>query len=107
MEIRNLMLAVSLAALTVTTGCKKMDDTNAPSMTVDQSTAWGIFLAGFLDSYFPINPTFSVYQGKHEFDGQLPDWSEEGLKKLIDIRKKAIARCASNRCIKAQRCGEI
>ncbi len=89
MKIGNLMLAVSLAALTVT-GCKKIEDQPVASMEIDSSSVWGGYLSAFLDSYFPVNPTFAVYQGKHEFDGQLPDWSEEGLKKMADVRKQAI-----------------
>ena len=90
MKMRNLLLAVSLAALTVS-GCKKIEAEPVAAMEIDQSSAWGSYLSGFLDGYFPVNPNFAVYQGKHEFDGQLPDWSEEGLKKAVDIRKKAIA----------------
>lgn len=90
MKIRNLMLAVSLAALTVT-GCKKIEDQPVAAMEIDSSSVWGGYLSSFLDSYFPVNPTFAIYQGKHEFDGQLPDWSPEGLKKMVDIRKQAIA----------------
>ena len=90
MKMRNLMLAVSLAALTVT-GCKKIEDEPVAAMQIDDSGVWGGYLTGFLDGYFPVNPNFAVYQGKHEFDGQLPDWSDEGLKKMVDIRKKAIA----------------
>ena len=90
MKMRNLMLAVSLAALTVS-GCKKIEDEPKVAMQIDSSSAWGGYLSNFLDGYFPINPTFAIYQGKHEFDGQLPDWSEEGLTKMIDMRKMAIA----------------
>tara|TARA_R110001606_G_scaffold16153_8_gene65441 strand:+ start:16085 stop:17920 length:1836 start_codon:yes stop_codon:yes gene_type:complete len=90
MKMRNLMLAVSLAALTVT-GCKKIEDQTVAAMEIDESSAWGGYLSDFLDGYFPVNPTFAVYQGKHEFDGQLPDWSAEGLQKAVDIRKQAIA----------------
>ena len=90
MKLRNLTLAVSLAALTVT-GCKKIEDQPVAAMEIDQDTAWGSYLSTFLDGYFPVNPTFAVYQGKHEFDGQLPDWSAEGLKQAVAIRKQAIA----------------
>jgi uncharacterized protein (DUF885 family) len=90
MKMRNLLLAVSLAALTVT-GCKKIEDEPVAAMEIDENTVWGSYLSDFLGNYFPVNPTFAVYQGKHEFDGQLPDWSAEGLKKAVDIRKKAIA----------------
>lgn len=90
MKIRNIMLAVSLTVLTVT-GCNKVDDAPVASMEIDKSSVWGAYLSGFLDGYFPINPTFAVYQGKHEFDGQLPDWSEAGLAQMIAFRKSAIA----------------
>jgi uncharacterized protein (DUF885 family) len=35
----------------------------------------------FLNDYFVANPDFAVSAGKHEFDGQLPDWSESGLRR--------------------------
>src|SRR4051794_23876606 len=41
---------------------------------------WDRFMAGFIDTYFEANPTFAVYQGRHEYDGRLPDWTEAGLK---------------------------
>ncbi|MBA3344501.1 MAG: DUF885 domain-containing protein [Gemmatimonadales bacterium] len=40
---------------------------------------WDRFVAGFLESYFRANPPFAVNQGRHEFDGGWPDWSEAGL----------------------------
>ena len=49
----------------------------------------------FLTGYFKVNPTFAVYQGRHEFDRQLPDWSHEGIKAGIEYRKKAIADAIS------------
>ena len=32
---------------------------------------------------FEANPLFAVYQGRHEFDGRFPDWSDAGLQKWI------------------------
>jgi uncharacterized protein (DUF885 family) len=37
----------------------------------------------FLDDYFGANPTFAVYQGKHEYDGKFPDWSAAGIEAEI------------------------
>jgi uncharacterized protein (DUF885 family) len=37
------------------------------------------FLQSFIDGEFRANPAFAVQQGKHEFDGRLPDWSTTGL----------------------------
>jgi len=92
MTMRRWILIVLVLALGAVTACTKVDNvTTAAPIEVEQSSEWDVFLPAFLDDYFAINPTFAVYQGKHEFDGQLPDWSERGLKKQIDNRKKAIA----------------
>ena len=34
---------------------------------------WATFQNHFIDQYFELNPTFAAYQGRHEFDGRLPD----------------------------------
>src|ERR1041384_4201771 len=60
-------------------------NTNTNSATANAQ--WDAYSAKFIDDYFAANPTFAVYQGKHEYDGKLPDWSEEGLKKEIDRLK--------------------
>lgn len=98
MTVRRLLLAVSLAALAVA-GCSKTKDKNAADPSADSSiaaasearSAWSDYVESFLNVYFPLNPGFAVYQGRHEFDGRLPDWSEAGLRNEIEMRKKAIA----------------
>jgi Bacterial protein of unknown function (DUF885) len=90
MKIRHLMLAASVAALAITGGCKNADSVIV-SGAVEDSSDWSAFMEAFLDGYFKVNPTTAVGQGKHEYDGQLPDWSPEGLTAQIDQRKKAIA----------------
>ncbi len=93
MKIKSLLLAASIGALVMTGACKKMDGGSATgaALTADDGTAWGKHMESFLQGYFKVNPTFAIYQGRHEFDGQLPDWSEAGLKGQADYRKKAIA----------------
>ena len=44
---------------------------------------WDAHVQRFLDDYFAANPTFAVYQGKHELDGKLPDWSAAGVQAEI------------------------
>lgn len=98
MKARKFLLAAALAALTVA-GCSKSKDQKsaAPPFDADVSAAlaaqspWPAFMTSFLDAYFPLTPNFAVYQGRHEFDGQLPDWSENGIKAQIAMRKKAVA----------------
>jgi len=40
---------------------------------------WDAHVRRFLTDYFKANPTFAVYQGKHEFDGRFPDWTAAGI----------------------------
>jgi Bacterial protein of unknown function (DUF885) len=52
--------------------------------------AWNAFRDRFIERSFELDPTFAAYQGRHEFDGQLPDWSEAGLAAQIAFLKSAI-----------------
>lgn len=101
MKIRNLLAATSAAALITgfaATGIAQTadnSDTAAEQGTPDEmveSESWDGFMSDFLDTYFEMNPTFAISQGKHEFDGQLPDWSEAGLQAQIDMYETMIAR---------------
>ncbi len=52
---------------------------------------WSTFSQSFIDGYFRISPAFAVNQGKHEFDGRLPDWSETGLANAEAFLRSSIA----------------
>ena len=60
-----------------------------------QDGDWSRFVSGFLETYFQANPLFAVYQGKHDYDGKFPDWSETGLQqwnqRLHQLRDSATA----------------
>ena len=73
------VLAMSFSA------CQTQPATNQASnaATATAKTGWDSYSEQFLKDYFDANPQFAVYQGKHEYDGKLADWSEEGLKKEI------------------------
>ncbi|MEP7076876.1 MAG: hypothetical protein ABI878_13800, partial [Acidobacteriota bacterium] len=79
--------------------CKQpMSATNTPQNsgpTTASNTKWDPYVEQFLKDYFDANPQFGAYQGKHEYDGKLADWSEDGLKKEIarlkSEREKALA----------------
>ncbi|MEE9433370.1 MAG: DUF885 domain-containing protein [Sphingorhabdus sp.] len=92
--MRKFMLAVSLVALTATGGCKKVagdSSAAAPAEVKSDGSEWSDYMEKFLNGYFPINPSFAIYQGRHELDGQLTDFSPEGLQAAIDYRKQAVA----------------
>jgi hypothetical protein len=58
------------------------------------SATWEGFTRDFIDATFKARPHFAVWAGRHEFDGQLPDWSASGIKKEIErlqqSRKRAL-----------------
>ena len=53
---------------------------------------WKSFRDTFIDDWFKVSPADAVYQGKHEFDGGLGDWSPAGLKQQGDFFRDAIAK---------------
>lgn len=81
--------AAMAATLLVLTACNASDNKSATA--APSAASWTEFRDQFLAGYFPLNPTFAVYQGKHEFDGQLPDWSPAGIEKQAAYLEKAIA----------------
>jgi hypothetical protein len=49
---------------------------------------WQGFVGTTVEQYFQLDPSFAVYQGRHDFDGKLPDWSAAGIQKVIDFWRK-------------------
>ena len=67
---RALLILLSLAAV----GCQP---------AAHKPALWGAFRDGFMEVYFQAEPSFAVYQGRHEFDGRFPDWSDAGRRRWI------------------------
>jgi uncharacterized protein (DUF885 family) len=86
---------ICLVALSFLAACQSSSTSNQASNSAAANANWDAFVQTYIDEYFVANPTVGVYQGKHEHDGKLPDWSEEGLKKqnewLRGKREKAAA----------------
>ncbi|QUT04102.1 DUF885 domain-containing protein [Sphingobium phenoxybenzoativorans] len=89
--MRHVLLSLLLAAVPLT-ACSEGPSNQAVTVTdgavVDPQ--WDGFSKEFIEGYFKHDPYFAVYQGRHDFDGQLPDWSEAGLKAQIDFLKGAL-----------------
>ena len=73
-------------------GCQQTININPPANSNANAAGggnakWDAYVEQFLKEYFDANPQFGAYQGKHEYDGMLADWSEAGLKKDIDRLK--------------------
>jgi hypothetical protein len=86
---KSLLVAVSVAALLLG-GCASTSGSN-DTRAEAQAPTWPAFSRSFIDGYFRISPSFAVNQGKHEFDGRLPDWSETGLANSAEFLRSSIA----------------
>lgn len=53
----------------------------APFQTA--ATDWPSFVDQFLEAYFVTHPSLAVDAGRHEFDGQLPDWNAVAIQGQI------------------------
>lgn len=100
------MLAIAVAGLTA--GCQRGEEPS-PASTAEAAApagsgqsaapggedAWAVFVDDYLESWFRAHPAHAVVQGRHEFDGQLPDWSAAAIAReaarLKDIRQAALA----------------
>ena len=56
------------------------------------ASAWKAFVQKTIDDWMIQDPAFAVYQGAHQFDGRLPDWSEAGLAKRAAFLHSVIDR---------------
>jgi uncharacterized protein (DUF885 family) len=56
------------------------------------TTDWKQFRDTFIEDWFKVSPADAVYQGRHDFDGGLGDWSPAGLKRQGDFLREAITK---------------
>jgi uncharacterized protein (DUF885 family) len=70
------------SALMFAAGCSRQP---APVAEAPQPAAapaapvWADFVAEFIEARFKAEPNFAVQAGRHEYDGQMPDWSRAAL----------------------------
>jgi hypothetical protein len=69
-------LAVSVALIG---GCSQSSAPRPSAVTPAESAVWTRFVDDFVEGYFKAQPMFAVQSGRHEFDGQMPDWSRAGI----------------------------
>jgi uncharacterized protein (DUF885 family) len=76
--------ALSLLLLAALAGCNQSPPASvAPKGPSIASQEWNKLTAGFIESYLAAQPFFAAQAGRHEFDGQLPDLSEHGIRREI------------------------
>jgi hypothetical protein len=79
-----LMAAPGLAFLALVSGCSgeraASPDTRAPAIPAAGTDAsWPGFVESFIQARLRADPYFAVSNGRHDFDGKLPDWSRAAL----------------------------
>jgi hypothetical protein len=85
-----LFLAATSALALALTGCAATTGTQ-PTASAATQADWSRFSADFIEGYFRHNPGFAIYQGRHEFDGQIPDWSETAMANRMAFLRSSIA----------------
>lgn len=80
-DVESSAAETSTAAQSIDT--KVADSSKAPS------DAWSGFVDQYIEDYLATHPGFAVVQGRHEYDGQLQDWSAEGLEREVVRLKQA------------------
>ncbi|HMN45271.1 MAG TPA: DUF885 domain-containing protein [Povalibacter sp.] len=82
--------AVVLALLALT-GCERSPPAadNASAAKAAGQAAWSSFVDRVIEQSFVLSPPFAVSAGRHEFDGQLPDWSAAGFARELELLEKS------------------
>ncbi len=80
------------ALLILCAGCSQGPAPTAATAPVPAAgPQWQTFVDRFIEDAFLANPFFAVDAGRHDFDGQAPNWSAEGLAKEVARLKAARA----------------
>ena len=88
--MRKLVLAASAAAMLATIGAAPVQTADRPA-AARSASRWAAFRDAYVEELFRLDPGFAVYQGRHDFDGQVQDFSAAGLKRLGDFYRRSIA----------------
>ena len=72
-------LAVALLALSLFACSTTPIATDAAAPAAVVAPDWNGFVDRYIENHLAAHPAHAVVQGRHEFDGALPDWSREGI----------------------------
>jgi uncharacterized protein (DUF885 family) len=96
-QMRTLLSLMFLSVLTLS-ACKKAEELSSaaePPVEQVEAESWEKFVTRQIEAQVEAHPQWAVVQGRHEFDGQLPDWSRAGIEKEIarlhQVRDEAMA----------------
>ncbi|MDT8409005.1 MAG: DUF885 domain-containing protein [Wenzhouxiangellaceae bacterium] len=109
------LIAAILVLTALLAGCQPNNDSSAEpsadaasaaadhsaisSQDSDAGESWDVFVNGYIEASLEAHPAWAVYQGRHEFDGQLPDWSRAAIE--AEIARVEQARQAAKKFTQA------
>ena len=86
-NIRLPLLVATLLALLSTAACQPNPEApvaaTSPAQDMAATPDWDRFVNDYIEAHFVAHPAQAVMMGRHEFDGQLPDWSRGGIETEI------------------------
>jgi uncharacterized protein (DUF885 family) len=102
----SVFILIILLSLFHVTACQRSEVPEPPVVAEEQavqvkvSEAWAEFVDRSIEESLAAHPAWAVVQGRHEFDGQLPDWSKAGIQAEITrlhlLRDTAMAFAADD-----------
>jgi len=91
---RILLAGIALLAVTACGPSGTKPITNDAELALPTAD-WPAFRDAFIEGWFKLDPANAVYQGRHDFDGGLADWSEAGLTRQADFLRSAIIKASA------------
>ena len=79
-------LLLLFASLLTLTSCNKTEEPQQvakPQVEQEQTESWEQFVTRQIEAHIAAHPQWAVTQGRHEYDGQLPDWSRAAIENEI------------------------
>ncbi len=74
-----LSIVATALLLSLLGACGKQPENTTTTVNAATTPAWSVFLDQYIEDYFKAHPTFAASQGRHEYDGKMPDWSAAGI----------------------------
>lgn len=101
-KVRPCLLLAVLLLLGLLGACQPADGPQPPAAVAEADPArevtaaadvavgrWDRFVDSYIEAFLAAHPAFAVVQGRHEYDGLLPDWSAAGIAREIARLKQA------------------
>jgi uncharacterized protein (DUF885 family) len=76
-------------------GCLMFACGRTPNGPAANANTWPTVRDALVEDYLKAHPVFAVVQGRHEYDGLLPDWSAQGIANEIKRLHAARARATA------------